>query len=116
MRVLIVEDDKGWRDSLSESFKSLGHEVVGSAANGASALELFRQHRPDLVTMDGELGKYERGLGVAKQVRREDPNVIIVMISTTQGLAFEGRGICKGDIEGLDSFRDLLAAQLSPSH
>ena len=112
MKVLIVEDDQIYREGMEWWLTEIGYEVVGSAANGASAMELLWQTHPDLVTMDGELEHKESGLAVARRIRKEDPKVIIVIISATEGLAFEGRSIYKGDIESLESLRGLLAAQL----
>ena len=54
MRVLVVDDEALARDRLSAMLRELGdpYEVVGVAANGQEALDLFAQRGADLVLMD----------------------------------------------------------------
>ena len=58
--------------------------VIGQAANGREAIDLWRKHRPDVVLLDlrmPELG----GLDVIKQIRAADENVRIVVLTTFDG-------------------------------
>ena len=52
MRVLIAEDEALIRMDLREMLEEEGHEVVGEARDGAEAVELARDLRPDIVFMD----------------------------------------------------------------
>ena len=55
MRVLIVDDESAARvrlASLLEEIDAAGIEIVGEAGDGVSALDLVRQHKPDLVLLD----------------------------------------------------------------
>jgi two-component system, response regulator PdtaR len=52
MRVLIAEDEALIRMDLREMLEEEGHEVVGEAADGATAFELARELAPDIVFMD----------------------------------------------------------------
>jgi len=52
MRVLIAEDEALIRLDLREMLIEEGHEVVGEARDGAEALALARELRPDIVFMD----------------------------------------------------------------
>ena len=52
MKVLIVDDSAAIRLKLRNFLTSLGHTVVGEAANGVEAIELFKKSNPDFVTMD----------------------------------------------------------------
>ena len=49
--VLIIEDDRDIRDTLSDVLEHEGHEVA-CAANGAEGLVEARQHHPDLILLD----------------------------------------------------------------
>jgi PAS domain S-box-containing protein len=49
--ILVVDDDANIRRFLSYELKSKGYQVF-EASNGKEALELARQHHPDLITMD----------------------------------------------------------------
>lgn len=51
-RILIVDDSAVARKSLREIVTSLGHTVVSEAANGAQAFVEYKQHKPDVITMD----------------------------------------------------------------
>lgn len=50
-KVLVAEDEPALLDSYTEIIRALGHECVG-ALDGSHALELARQHEPDLVLTD----------------------------------------------------------------
>lgn len=57
-----------------------GYEVAGEAATGQQALQLARETRPDLVTLDVILPD-NTGLDVLKGIRAEQPTQRIVMVS-----------------------------------
>jgi two-component system alkaline phosphatase synthesis response regulator PhoP len=50
-KILIAEDERDIRDLIEFTLRYAGHDVV-SAANGAEAVELASQIRPDLILMD----------------------------------------------------------------
>ena len=51
-RIVIAEDESLARLDLSQMLENQGHEVVGQAADGRTAVELARDLHPDLVIMD----------------------------------------------------------------
>ena len=51
-RIVIAEDEPLARLDLQQMLENLGHEVVGEAGDGAQAVELARELKPDLVIMD----------------------------------------------------------------
>jgi two-component system, response regulator PdtaR len=67
MRVLVAEDDPLIALGLAERLRSLGHEPIGPAADGAEAIELARKSRPDLYLFDIEMPKID-GLEAAKRL------------------------------------------------
>ena len=50
-KILIVDDDPDIRLFLNFSLKKAGYEVL-QAANGAKALDVLREHTPDLIVTD----------------------------------------------------------------
>jgi DNA-binding response OmpR family regulator len=50
-KILIAEDERDIRDLIEFTLKYAGHEVV-KASNGAEAVELAPQVKPDLILMD----------------------------------------------------------------
>lgn len=51
MKVLVTDDAKFMRVALGNILRKMGHEIV-EAESGLDALKKYREHRPDLVTMD----------------------------------------------------------------
>ena len=55
-------------------------EVVGEAGDGREALQLIRQHEPDLVLMERVMPKLN-GLEVTARVKKELPKVRVIILS-----------------------------------
>ncbi|MBD3107362.1 response regulator [Bacillus sp. AGMB 02131] len=79
-RVLIVDDAKFMRMTLSNIFIKAEHNIVGEAENGRQAIEMYREHQPDLVTMDITMPEMS-GLEAVKEIRKEFPDAKIIMCS-----------------------------------
>lgn len=52
MKVLIADDDPIIRLDLKQMLENLGYEVVAEAGDGQTAVELARQHKPDICIVD----------------------------------------------------------------
>ena len=50
--VLVVEDESIVSKDIQHSLKKLGYHVVGAASTGEQAVELAREHVPDIILMD----------------------------------------------------------------
>ncbi len=61
--------------------RDLHHEVVGEAADGASAVELVAQTKPDLVLLDLHLPNLD-GFGVVDSLHQAAPKVRILVLSS----------------------------------
>ena len=79
-RLLVVDDALFMRKMIRAVAVEAGWEVVGEAANGLEAIAQYDRLRPDLVTMDlvmPEMG----GLEALRQIRAEDPNARVVVVT-----------------------------------
>ena len=80
LNILIADDSVLMRRNLKNILKQAGYNVVAEAANGKEAVELYRQHRPDLVTMDITM-PVMTGIHAVKDIIAEYPAANIIMIS-----------------------------------
>jgi response regulator NasT len=70
-RIVIAEDEPLARLDLGQMLENLGHEVVGQAGDGRTAVELARELTPDLVIMDIKMPGEIDGLGAAGLLAEE---------------------------------------------
>lgn len=59
-------------------------QVVGEAADGAQAVELFKKLRPDLVLMDLRM-PVKDGVAATREIREQFPTACILMLTTYDG-------------------------------
>jgi two-component system chemotaxis response regulator CheY len=79
-RLLIVDDASFMRGSLKYIAEMSGHEVVGEGKDGKEALRLYKELRPDLVTMDILMGKTD-GLWALEAIMKEYPEAKVIMVT-----------------------------------
>src|SRR2546423_5726459 len=79
-RVLIVDDALFMRNTLRDIFASAGFSIAGEADDGVQAVNLFRELKPDLVTMDIVM-PYKSGIDATREIVQLDPNAVVVMCS-----------------------------------
>ena len=68
LRIVIADNESIIRMDLREMLEEAGHEIVGEAIDGRKAVELTRQHRPDLVIMDIKMPQMD-GITAARKIR-----------------------------------------------
>jgi two-component system chemotaxis response regulator CheY len=78
--VIIADDAQFMRSMLRDILTDSGWDVVAEAADGAAAVALFREHRPDLVMLDITMPGCD-GVTACQQILAEDSTARIVMIS-----------------------------------
>jgi DNA-binding NarL/FixJ family response regulator len=85
IRVLCVDDHRIVREGIAAVIGGQPDmEVVGSAANGAQAVELFKQNRPDVTLMDLQL-PIMTGLDAIGAIRALDEHARIIVLTTYHG-------------------------------
>ena len=79
-KILIVDDAAFMRMMIKDILTKNGYEVVAEAANGVEAVELYKSHQPDLVTMDITMPDMD-GIEAVKQIRAVNPAAKVIMCS-----------------------------------
>ena len=79
-KILIVDDAAFMRMMIKDILTKNGYEVVGEAANGIQAVELYKAHNPDLVTMDITMPEMD-GIEAVKQIKAVNPGAKVIMCS-----------------------------------
>jgi len=78
-RILIVEDEEIIAEDLGYRLRDWGYEVVGLAHSSDRALELAREHRPDLVLMDIVIQGTMDGIETGRRIQMEvDASLVYV--------------------------------------
>src|SRR5262249_11549601 len=81
VRVVLADDEAHVRLFMKSIIKSMGCEVVGEAADGNAALELFDKTTPDLVLLDINMPVMD-GITALKERRKNAQKVAIVMLAS----------------------------------
>lgn len=79
-KILIVDDAAFMRMTLKNILSENGYLIIGEAANGREAVQMFKEKRPDLVTMDITMPEMN-GIEALKQIRAIDPHAVVVMFT-----------------------------------
>ena len=117
-KILIVEDDdiiarvEDWR------LKNLGYTVCGRATNGAEAMELVVNKKPDIVLMDINIKGNIDGFETAKMIRKGFNIPVIYVTSHSDGATLVRAKETKPDGFILKPFEDndlRIAIQLALS-
>jgi DNA-binding response OmpR family regulator len=81
-KILLVEDDKTMRKTLAFNLEKEKYKVI-QTGDGSEALDLAREHSPDLVVLDLMLPGLD-GLSICRILRNES-DVPIVMLTARDG-------------------------------
>ena len=79
-RILVADDASFMRQMIREIVEEAGHEVVAEASDGVEAIEQFKKHHPDVVTMDIVMPR-RSGIDAVKGIIEVDPTACVVMCS-----------------------------------
>ena len=82
-RVVIAEDEALIRLDLKEMLEEEGYSVVGEAGDGEQAVELAREHRPDLVILDVKMPVLD-GISAAEKIAEESIAPVLMLTAFSQ--------------------------------
>ena len=109
--VLIVDDHEGFRGTARALLESEGFDVVGEAADGASAIEAARSLQPEVMLIDVYLPDIN-GFQVASSLMSNGSAPAIVMISSRDANDF-GPLVKESGARGFIPKAELSGATLS---
>jgi DNA-binding NarL/FixJ family response regulator len=116
IRIMIVEDHNIVRQGLVALLQTVpDFVVVAQASDGRQAVELFREHKPDITLMDLRLDKMN-GVDAIGRIRSDFPQARIIVLTTFDGdediyraLQAGARGYLLKGMEG-DELMDAIRA------
>lgn len=79
-KLMIVDDSNIIRNRIQRAYNGERFTLVASANNGLDAIEKFKTHRPDVITMDITMPQME-GLECIEKIVDIDPSVRILVVS-----------------------------------
>jgi DNA-binding response OmpR family regulator len=78
--VIVVDDDRDTVEVFCEYLSIKNIEVLGRGYDGKAAVDLYKEHKPDLVLLDVMMPDYDGFYGL-EQIRKHDPNAKIIMVT-----------------------------------
>ncbi len=78
--VLIVDDALFMRLMIKDILEKNGYAVAGEAENGLTAIEAYKELKPDIVMMDITMPEMN-GIEALKEIKKIDPAAKVVMCS-----------------------------------
>lgn len=85
IRVLSVDDHPLLREGIAALVNSQSDmALVAQAANGAEAIQIFKQHQPDVTLLDLRLPDMS-GIDILIAIRSEFPAARVIMLTTFEG-------------------------------
>jgi DNA-binding NarL/FixJ family response regulator len=114
IRVLVADDHQVVRTGLARLLKDSEIEIVAEAVNGPEAVARTMEVNPDVVLMDIRMPEGD-GLAALESIRKEKPDIGIVMLSTYDNPTYVARSVALGATDYVlkDSSREELISAIT---
>ena len=80
VRIVVAEDEALIRMDLVEMLGEAGYEVIAQASDGAQAIELVQEHKPDLAILDVKMPVLD-GISAAEEIITTCPVLMLTAFS-----------------------------------
>jgi DNA-binding NarL/FixJ family response regulator len=112
LRVLIADDNPSVRQALRELLEPhTDLNLVGVAIDGAEALRMAREGRPDVVILDSDMPRLS-GLEVLKAIKASMPEMVVLMFTLDDSIANRALALGAADVMTKDMPLDTVLAQV----
>ena len=81
LNILVVDDSLVIRKKIKTFIVELGHNVINEAKDGLQAVELCKELKPDLITMDITMPELD-GIESLKLIREFNKDVKVIMVTS----------------------------------
>jgi len=78
--MMIIDDAAFMRLSIRRMVENNDYEIIAEGSDGLQAIELYKEHRPDITTLDITMPNMN-GIEALKAIRSIDGNAKIIMVS-----------------------------------
>jgi AmiR/NasT family two-component response regulator len=83
LRIVIADDEPIIRLDLRKTLENMGHQVVGEAGDGAKAIEISRELKPDIIILDIKMPEMD-GIEAAKVITTEGIAPVLLLTAYSQ--------------------------------
>ncbi len=118
-KIIIVDDSNFIVKQLMAFYKKeMGYDIVAVGNSGSEAIDLYREHKPDLMSLDIVM-KEMNGLDALTEIMTEFPDAKVLMVSAVRtnelldcisagAKGYIGKPIQLGNSEYIQNFKDVL--------
>ncbi|HZK33836.1 MAG TPA: response regulator [Bacillota bacterium] len=112
-RIVIADDAAFMRNVVRDILETNDYQVVGEASDGASAVEKYKELRPDAIIMDINMPEMD-GIEAAIQIKKldNDANIIICSAIRQQDIVMDAMRAGAKDVIGKPFHSDNVLAAL----
>jgi response regulator NasT len=83
LRIVIADDEPIIRLDLRRTLENMGHIVIGEAGDGAQAVEITREMKPDIAILDIKMPEMD-GIDAAKVISTEGVAPVLLLTAYSQ--------------------------------
>ncbi len=94
-RCLIADDSAFARSNMAKTISTAGGNVVGEAANGIEAVDLYSRLKPDLVLLDITMPQLD-GVETLRRIMESDKDAKVIIVSSLGHKEMIWKAICLG--------------------
>ncbi|OFW63133.1 MAG: hypothetical protein A2Y74_09415 [Actinobacteria bacterium RBG_13_63_9] len=113
IRLLLVDDDEGFRGTLRQLLEQrTAAQVLGEAGNGEDAIRLTNDLRPDVVLMDLAMPRMN-GLEATRQLKARWPDLAVIILTVHDEDVYRRTALAAGAAAFLE--KKMLGVDLWPT-